>query len=156
MESTRRESEKRNLLSGKDKDLELLDVRSDAESSTSTLYDNMESDEKLQKMDVEKQNTPTLSTPAAVRSNRMRLTVWMIINTLATIAIVSQPRPRCGRNASRNTEPPPFLRWARLRHLPPANDSSSIRSSPTKPSSTIHLSNNVKLPLRPFISSSPL
>lgn len=91
MDLSRSESEKHTVLNGRGKDVELTDVRSDAGSSTSTttLYDTMESDEKLQKIDVEKQGSPNVGKPKEVRTSRIQLLMWMIVNTLATIAIVS-------------------------------------------------------------------
>lgn len=91
MDLSRSEPEKHTVLNGRSKEVELMDVRSDAGSSTSTstLYDNMESDEKLQKIDVEKQGSPNVGKPKEVRTSRIQLLMWMIVNTLATIAIVS-------------------------------------------------------------------
>lgn len=96
MALSKSEPEKHTVLNGRDRELEPMDVRSDAGSSTSTLYDNMESEEKLQKIDVEQQGSPPVGKPKEVRTSRVQLMVWMIVNTLATIAIVSNALPPDG------------------------------------------------------------
>lgn len=82
----------------REKGLEPMDVRSDTESSTSTLLDTMEPRDKLHQMDIEKDTVETSSTPATIRSNRITLTLWMVVNTLATVGIVSwrAGKSRCG------------------------------------------------------------
>lgn len=69
----------------------MLDGRSDGGSSTSTLLDNMEPEVKLHKLDIEEGGAepPSASAQVAIRSNRIKLTIWMVVNTLATIGIVS-------------------------------------------------------------------
>lgn len=92
MELSRIGSGKHTALNGREKELEPTDLKSDAGSSTSTLYDNMEPDEKLLKVDVEKQASPTTAAPKEIRTSRLQLLFWMIVNTIATIAIVSKNR----------------------------------------------------------------
>lgn len=107
MDLSKSEPEKHSLMNGRGKDLELMDVRSDAGSSTSTttLYDNMESDEKLRKIDVEKQGSPSVGKPKEVRTSRVQLLMWMIVNTVATIAIVSIDNPSMKtQNSTRKTK----------------------------------------------------
>lgn len=92
MDASRSDSEKHTLLKNRDREPgESVDGRSDGGSSTSTLLDNMDSEAKLNKLDIEE--APVVSSASAkvaIRSNRARLTFWMVVNTLATIGIVSQ------------------------------------------------------------------
>lgn len=93
MDRSRSDPEKNTrLLNREGEPAELLDGRSDGGSSTSTLLDNMESEPKMSKLDIEEgPEASTASAQAALRSNRVKMTFWMVVNTLATIGIVSLP-----------------------------------------------------------------
>ncbi|MCJ1267517.1 hypothetical protein MMC22_007402 [Lobaria immixta] len=90
MDASRGDSEKHTLLHGREREPgESADGRSDGGSSTSTLLENMDSEGKLNKLDIEEgPQVSSASAQAAIRSNRVRLTFWMVVNTLATIGIV--------------------------------------------------------------------
>lgn len=92
MDTSRSDSEKHTLLKNREREPgESVDGRSDGGSSTSTLLDNMDSEGKLNKLDIEEgPDTSSASAQVAIRSNRARLTFWMVVNTLATIGIVSE------------------------------------------------------------------
>lgn len=88
--SSRSDPEKHTLL----RERELLDGRSDGGSSTSTLLDNMDSEGKHNELnDIEgapqAAATATTAPKVVIKSNRVLLTIWMLVNTLATIGIVS-------------------------------------------------------------------
>jgi hypothetical protein len=68
------------------------EFRSETDSSTSTLLDHMESYDKANGVDVEKDAATLSSAPTTVQTNRVTLTIWMVVNTLATVAIVSGAR----------------------------------------------------------------
>lgn len=70
-------------------DVEMTGLKSDSESSTTTLLDNMESDDRTNTVDVEKNSATVSSAPMLVQTNRVTLTLWMVLNTVATVAIVS-------------------------------------------------------------------
>lgn len=76
-----------------DRERELLDGISDGGSSTSTLLDNMVSEGKHSELDdIEAPHTAAAATVAPkvlIKSNRTLLTIWMVVNTVATIGIVS-------------------------------------------------------------------
>lgn len=93
MDRSRSDPEKATRLLNRDGEpVELLDGRSDGGSSTSTLLDNMESETKLVKLDIEEGlDTSPAAAQAAIRSNRIKMTFWMVVNTIATIGIVSPP-----------------------------------------------------------------
>ena len=74
---------------GKKHNVELMELRSDTDSSTTTLLDNMESDDRAKITDVEKDSAAVSSAPILIQTNRVTLTIWMVVNTLATVAIVS-------------------------------------------------------------------
>lgn len=97
--SSRSDPEKHTLL--RDRERELLDRRSDGGSSTSTLLDNMDSEGKHNELDdIEGAHqaaaTATTAPKVVIKSNRTLLTIWMLVNTLATIGIVSDRHPRIG------------------------------------------------------------
>lgn len=73
----------------KRQDIEMTGLRSDTDSSTTTLLDHMESDERANTRDVEKDSATVSSAPTLVQTNRVTLTLWMVLNTVATVAIVS-------------------------------------------------------------------
>lgn len=56
-------------------------------SSTSTLLD--ENEERCQYVDLGKHESEALRVQVAASSSRVRLVVWMVVNTVATIGIVS-------------------------------------------------------------------
>lgn len=78
-----KESEKRT------QDVEMTGLRSETDSSTTTLLDHMESDDRANMVDVEKDSAAVSSAPSLVQTNRVTLTLWMVLNTVATVAIVS-------------------------------------------------------------------
>lgn len=89
---SRSDPEKHTLLL--DRERELLDGRSDGGSSTSTLLDNMDSEGKHSELDDIEGAPPTAAAATAapkvlIKSNRVLLTIWMVVNTVATIGIVS-------------------------------------------------------------------
>lgn len=84
-----------------DRERELLDGRSDGGSSTSTLLDNMDSDGKHQELDdiegpPQAAAAATAAPKVVLKSNRTLLTIWMLVNTVATIGIVSDSQSRIG------------------------------------------------------------
>ena len=90
------------------RDIEMTALRSDTDSSTTTLLDHMESDDRAKIADPEKDAAAVSSAPSPIKTNRVTLTLWMLLNTLATVAIVSGPvfhvfprdeHPTCVRNA---------------------------------------------------------
>ncbi len=97
MDSSRSDPEKHTLVINRDREPgELLDGRSDGGSSTSTLLDNMDSERKLNNLEVEE--VPEVlhaNATVVVKSNRIQLTIWMVVNTLATIGIVSLHGEKC-------------------------------------------------------------
>lgn len=92
MDTARSDLEKHTLLKNREREPgEMVDGISDGGSSTSTLLDNMDSEGKLNKLDIEEApEAASASAQVAIRSNRARLTFWMVVNTLATIGIVSK------------------------------------------------------------------
>ncbi|MCJ1345195.1 hypothetical protein MMC31_003401 [Peltigera leucophlebia] len=89
--TSRSDPEKHTLLL--DRERELLDGRSDGGSSTSTLLDNMDSDGKHQELDdiegpPQAAAAATAAPKVVLKSNRTLLTIWMLVNTVATIGIV--------------------------------------------------------------------
>ena len=97
--SLRSDPEKHTFL--RDRERELLDGRSDGGSSTSTLLDNMDSEGKHNELDdtegaPQAAATATTATKVVIKSNRTLLTIWMLVNTLATIGIVSDGQSRIG------------------------------------------------------------
>ena len=123
MDTSRSDSEKHTLLNSREREPgEMVDGRSDGESSTSTLLDNMDSEGKLNKLDIEEGSQVSgASAQVAVRSNRARMTFWMVVNTLATIGIVSESPTRKGYLAASSIMP-------RLGHSLNANVCPFIRS----------------------------
>lgn len=96
--SSRSDPEKHTLL--RERERELLDGRSDG-SSTSTLLDNMDSEGKHNELDdiegaPQAAATATTAPKVVIKSNRVLLTIWMLVNTLATIGIVSDRQYRRG------------------------------------------------------------
>ena len=73
------------------RDIEMTALRSDTDSSTTTLLDHMESDDRAKIADPEKDAAAVSSAPSPIKTNRVTLTLWMLLNTLATVAIVSGP-----------------------------------------------------------------
>ena len=65
-------------------------LKSDTDSSTTTLLDHMESDDRANSVDVEKESATVSSAPSLVQTNRVTLIFWMVMNTVATVAIVSR------------------------------------------------------------------
>ena len=143
MEMSRLDPEKSTSksLASREREGDPSEGRSDAESSTSTLYDTMEPDDKGRSADVEKDAGQKPNGQSAGRVSRTTLTVWMVVNTLATIGIVCLGLIRWNVSTALDN---------RLTTTKP-----SVRSLPTKPFSTTPPSNNVKPPSLPFISSSP-
>lgn len=83
-------------------DIEMTGLRSDTDSSTTTLLDHMESDDRANTVDVEKDSATESSAPTPVQTNRVTLIFWMVLNTVATVAIVSGVfLARCDRNVCR-------------------------------------------------------
>lgn len=73
-------------------DTETAEEKGDVRSSTSTLRD--EEEERRGYVDLGKNKSEALDAHAT-SSSRLRLVVWMVVNTLATIGIVSLlPEPR--------------------------------------------------------------
>ena len=71
-------------------EIEMTGLRSDTDSSTTTtLLDHMESDERARITDEEKDAATVSSAPTPIPTNRVTLTLWMVVNTVATVAIVS-------------------------------------------------------------------
>ena len=89
---SRSDPEKHTLLL--DRERELIDGISDGGSSTSTLLDNMDSEGKHSELD-DIEGAPhtaaaaTAAPKVLIKSNRTLLTIWMVVNTVATIGIVS-------------------------------------------------------------------
>lgn len=72
---------------------ETAEEKEDVRSSTSTLLDQDE--EKTGYLDLEKNKSEALGAQVATSSSRLKLVVWMVVNTLATIGIVRlPPEPR--------------------------------------------------------------
>ena len=78
-----------NLSEKKMPDIEMTGLRSDTDSSTTTLLDHGESDDRANTGDVEKDSATVSSAPTLVQANRVTLIFWMVLNTVATVAIVS-------------------------------------------------------------------
>jgi hypothetical protein len=72
---------------------ETAEEKEDVRSSTSTLLDQDE--EKMGYVDLEKNKSEALGAQVATSNSRLKLVVWMVVNTLATIGIVRlSPEPR--------------------------------------------------------------
>lgn len=63
------------------------DEKEDDRSSTSTLLDQDE--EKRQYVELEGDKREALGAQVTTTSNRVKLIAWMVVNTLATVGIVS-------------------------------------------------------------------
>lgn len=72
---------------------ETAEEKEDVRSSTSTLLD--QDKEKMGYVDLEKNKSEALGAQVATSNSRLKLVVWMVVNTLATIGIVRlSPEPR--------------------------------------------------------------
>ena len=129
--------------------------RSDSRSSERTLFNMSDADaDEKRSTDIEKEGVegklPTVVTKDHVTTDplaRAKLLMWMAVNTVATVLIVScvlLNRPSTVLNGFS------VLRRSRLN----ANRPLLARSFATKPYSATNPSNNVKPPSQPFISSS--
>ena len=113
----------------------LGEEKTDVDSAAFTLYN--EEAERTRFVDLEQEKSEALATGPRDPNSRLKLTVWMTVNTLATIGIVSEhPEKRT-----------PDLAQRELTMV--------SRSSPTKPSSPILPSDPVRFPSHRSTSSSP-
>ena len=65
--------------------------RSDASAAALLEMDTTETPQQLDYMDLEKQNGDRSRPRDKFRNTKARLTMWMVLNTVATVAIVREP-----------------------------------------------------------------
>lgn len=144
MDTARSDLEKHTLLKNREREPgEMVDGISDGASSTSTLLDNMDSEGKLNKLDIEEApQAASASAQVAIRSNRARLTFWMVVNTLATIGIVSNSSqgngPGIEQHHAKAGIPAPGLSMLTFVHSPGLRKQGHLRR-PVLPTMSMHL-----------------